>query len=193
MFISIIYISRLIRQVKLFLQALGFPLLIPLDIPPGWKVYNYCMATFFIGDVAERLKLNPRTIRYYERIGILPNPGRTESGYRVYNERTVERLEFILKAKALGLKLDEIKQILMLHDRGQAPCERTQGFVINKIREIEGKMVDLASIKEKLQKILKAKRQEFAPDSICPLIEAAEERSWFSTRLECLNFSKEGG
>lgn len=95
------------------------------------------MAKFFIGDIADRLKLNTRTIRHYERIGVLPSPGRTESGYRVCTEKTVERLEFILKAKVLGLKLDEIKQILLLHDRGQAPCERTQAVISDKITEIE--------------------------------------------------------
>ncbi len=135
------------------------------------------MAKFFIGDIAHKLELNPRTIRYYERIGMLPNPRRTESGYRVYDERAVERLEFIRKAKALDLTLDEIKQILLLHDRGQAPCERTQTFVSDKIREIEDKIADLTSLKEKLQKILKAKRQKFVPDSICPLIEASEKKA----------------
>ena len=135
------------------------------------------MARFFIGEIAERLNLNPRTIRYYERIGMLPNPRRTESGYRVYDERTVERLEFIRKAKALDLKLDEIKQILLLHDRGEAPCERTQAFVGNKITEIEEKIGDLTSLKEKLQKILKAKRKKFMSDSICPLIEASEKKA----------------
>ncbi len=135
------------------------------------------MAKFFIGDIADRLKLNPRTIRYYERIGMLPDPRRTESGYRVYDESTVERLEFIRKAKALDLKLDEIKQILLLHDRGQAPCERTQAFVGTKIKEIEEKIADLTSLKEKLRKILKAKRRKFVVDSICPLIEASEKKT----------------
>lgn len=63
------------------------------------------MKRFFIGDIAKRFGLNPRTIRYYEIIGILPKARRTESGYRIYSYETIERLEFILKAKALGLKL----------------------------------------------------------------------------------------
>ncbi len=108
---------------------------------------------------------------------MLPNARRTESGYRVYDEKTVERLEFIRKAKALGLMLDEIKQILLLHDKGQAPCERTQAFVGNKIKEIEENIADLTSLKDKLQKILKAKRQTFVPDSICPLIEASGKKA----------------
>ena len=105
----------------------------------------------------------------------MPDPGRTESGYRLYNERTVERLEFILKAKALGLKLDGIRQILLLHDRGQAPCARTQAFISSKIADIEDRIAALTNLKERLQKMLKAKRRKMLPDSICPMIEASEE------------------
>lgn len=107
---------------------------------------------------------------------MLPDPRRTESGYRVYDEKTVERLEFILKAKALGLKLDEIKQILLLYDGGQAPCERTQTFITNRITEIEIKIADLVGLKEKLQRLLTTKRLKIFPDSICPIIESSEEK-----------------
>ena len=58
------------------------------------------MKRFFIGELGKRFGLNPRTIRYYERIGILPKAGRTESGYRIYSDETIKRLEFILKAKS---------------------------------------------------------------------------------------------
>lgn len=135
------------------------------------------MAKLFIGDLADKLKLNPRTIRYYERIGMLPNPRRTESGYRVYDEKAMDRLAFILKAKALGLKLDEIKQILVLYDSGQTPCQRTQSFITNRIAEIEEKITGLTSLKEKLQKLLDVKTLKTFPDSICPIIEASEEKT----------------
>ncbi len=135
------------------------------------------MPRFFIGHIADRFKLNPRTIRYYERIGLLPNAGRTESGYRIYNEKAVERLEFILNAKTLGLKLDEIKQILVLYDRGEAPCERTETFIRNKISEIEDKIADLTSLKSKLQRLFKSKMLKRFPESICPIIEASKEKA----------------
>ncbi|MDM7919268.1 MAG: MerR family DNA-binding protein [Methanosarcina sp.] len=135
------------------------------------------MTKFFIGDIAEKLRLNPRTIRYYERLGMMPNPRRTESGYRIYDEVAVERLEFILKAKKLGLKLDEIKQILVLYDRGQAPCERTQTFITKRITEINQKISDLTSLKQKLEKLLNVKGLKVFPGSICPIIEASEEKT----------------
>lgn len=148
-----------------------------LDLRVKWKVYNICMKRLFIGDIADKLKLNPRTIRYYEKIGILPNPGRTESGYRIYNDRTIERLEFIRRAKALGLKLVEIKEILLLYDKGEVPCVRTRAFILNKINEIENKIADLTSLQAKLQKILKSQILKQFPQSICPIIEASEEKT----------------
>ncbi len=115
------------------------------------------MKRFFIGDIAKRFNLNPRTIRYYETIGILPKATRTESGYRVYTDETIERLEFILKAKALGLKLNEIKEIILLHERGEVPCECTKGFIKNKLLEIDEKIYNLTELKTKLTKLLRLK------------------------------------
>lgn len=94
------------------------------------------MKRFFIGDIAKRFDLNPRTIRYYEEIGILQKDRRTESRYRIYTDEAIERLESILKAKTLGLKIDEIKEIMLIHEKGEAPCECTRAFVRNKIREL---------------------------------------------------------
>jgi DNA-binding transcriptional MerR regulator len=130
------------------------------------------MKRFFIGDVAKKFGLNPRTIRYYEAIGILPRAARSESGYRVYDDETIKRLEFILKAKTLGLKLDEIKEILLLHEKGEVPCECTKEFIRNKIIEIEGKINDLAELKERLARLLKLKKHKPIPRSICPIIES---------------------
>src|SRR3990172_11737374 len=113
------------------------------------------MRRFFIGDIAKRFGLNPRTIRYYEIIGILPKAKRTESGYRIYSYETIERLEFILKAKALGLKLDEIKEIINLYEKGEIPCECTKEFIRNKISEIEERVASLEELRAKLTGLLK--------------------------------------
>ncbi|MBI5212237.1 MAG: heavy metal-responsive transcriptional regulator [Nitrospirae bacterium] len=143
-----------------------------LDPPDRWKVYNLAMKRFFIGDIAKKFGLNPRTIRYYETIGLMPKAGRTESGYRVYGDETIERLEFILKAKTLGLKLDEIKEILLLHEKGEAPCECTKDFIRNKITEMEDKITSLTELKERLAKLLKLKKYKSLPKFICPIIES---------------------
>jgi DNA-binding transcriptional MerR regulator len=133
------------------------------------------MERYFIGDIAKKFGLNPRTLRYYESIGILPKAGRTEGGYRVYGERAVERLEFVLKAKALGLKLDEIKKIIDLHERGEVPCECTKDFIRGKINEIEEKVASVTDLKERLEKLLRLKKHRIPTKSICPIITESEK------------------
>ncbi len=133
------------------------------------------MKRWFIGGVARRFDLNPRTIRYYEKISILPKVTRSEGRYRVYTEATVERPEFILKAKGLGLKLDEIKQILLLHDQGKVPCDCTRSPIDNRVREIERRIADLTDLKARLQKILTVDVGN--AQSICPLITDSENIS----------------
>ncbi len=119
--------------------------------------------------------MNPRTIRYYEAIGVLPASARSQSGYRIYSQEAVKRLEFVLKAKALGLTLDEIKTILSLHDEGVAPCEHTRDFIKHKITEIDGKLKDLVSLKKTLSRVLKIRFKKHAAAGFCPLIEETEK------------------
>jgi len=79
-----------------------------------------------IGELAAELGLNPRTIRFYEGIGLLPNPRRADNGYRWYDDGDRERLRFIQKAKAVGMTLAEIREILDLRSGGRQPCEVVQ-------------------------------------------------------------------
>src|SRR4030042_4412793 len=120
------------------------------------------MNRFFIGDIAKRCGLNPRTIRYYEMIGILPKARRTESGYRMYSDETINRLEFILKAKTLGLKLDEIKEIINLYEKGEIPCECTRTIIRSKVKEIDEKISNLTELKIRLTNLLKLKRHNIS-------------------------------
>lgn len=107
-----------------------------------------------IGQLAERLGLNPRTIRFYESIGVLPEAVRTPSGYREYDEADLERLRFIKLAQSLGLSLDDIREILALRDRGEAPCpyvrrviEKQAAVVEQRIRELQRMKSDLGRLR----------------------------------------------
>ncbi len=134
------------------------------------------MKTMHIGEVAKRFDLNPRTIRYYEAIGVMPESARTESGYRLYTRDAVERLEFILKSKSLGLTLNEIRKILTLHDKGVVPCEHTKNFIKHKIKEIEEKIAALASLRKTLSGVLKTRFKKHSAAAFCPLIEGADKK-----------------
>ena len=72
-----------------------------------------------IKEVAERSGFSAPTLRYYEEIGLLPEPARTAAGYRIYDETTVERLAFIARAKQLGCSLEEIADLTMAWDGGR--------------------------------------------------------------------------
>lgn len=148
-----------------------------LDLPVSGRFIIYIMKSFFIGEIAGRFGLNPRTIRFYEAIGVLPRAQRTESGYRVYSGETAEVLEFILKAKTIGLTLNEIKEILLLHDQGKTPCPHTRELIGNKIREIDRKIADLSAMRTKLAGLRKQKQGRSGGTAICPIIAASQNPS----------------
>ena len=97
-----------------------------------------------IGELAQRLGLNVRTIRYYEAIGLLPAPARTEGGYRLYSPADERRLRFVLQAKRVGFSLEEIQRILRLGEHGSA-CDYVRETLVRHIAEIEAKIADGAS------------------------------------------------
>jgi len=135
------------------------------------------MAEMFIGKLAAQLGLNPRTLRYYENLGLLPAPSRTMNGYRVYNEETAQRLTFITKAKSLGLTLKEISQILAIRDGGKLPCHSVQCILQEHIERIDHQIAQLYALKTDLTVLLDGWHPEHRRNgkatsgSICPHIE----------------------
>jgi DNA-binding transcriptional MerR regulator len=109
---------------------------------------------FQIGEVAHRLGLNPQTLYFYERIGLMPNPRRTATGYRLYDQSALERLSFITQAKALGLSLDEIKELLMLQDGQQFSCQEVYDRLLKKVQQIEETINKLQTLKAQLTPLL---------------------------------------
>jgi len=103
-----------------------------------------------VGDVSHKLGLNPQTLYFYERIGLIPKPKRTESGYRLYEERDLERLAFITRTKALGLTLDEIKEVLLLQNGKALPCHEIHSKLMSKVNQIEEAIAQLQKLKSEL-------------------------------------------
>jgi len=128
-----------------------------------------------IGELAAQLGLNPKTIRYYEEIGLLPEPRRTPSGYRAYGLADLERLRFIAKAKAIGLTLDEIREILALRREGERPCQHVLELVDRKLEGVEQQVRALEDFRQELL-TLRAEAARTVADHgrICSIIEHHE-------------------
>lgn len=90
-----------------------------------------------IGELAERAGVTAKTVRYYESIGLVPEPERTASNYRDYGEDAADRLRFIRDSQAAGLTLDEIASILEMKDAGQSTCHHTRELVERHVAEID--------------------------------------------------------
>ena len=108
---------------------------------------------FNIGELARRVGLNPKTIRYYEEIGLLPEPERNEVGYRLYTEDDIPRLLLIKRAKLLGLNLAEVREIVAYADDGH--CGQFKQHLLRlldeKLDEAERRIAELIAFKGDLQ------------------------------------------
>lgn len=102
---------------------------------------------------ANDLGINPKTIRYYEGIGLIPKAARTETGYRVYSQAGIDRLAFILRARELDFSLDDIGEILALREEGEAPCLYVTELVQKQIVSIDAKIGTLNQLRRELEEI----------------------------------------
>lgn len=109
---------------------------------------------FKVGEVSRRLGLNPQTLYFYERIGLMPNPQRTAAGYRLYDQNALERLTFITQAKALGLSLDDIKDLLALQDGQQLSCKEVHSRLLKKVEHIDATITQLKTLRAQLMPLL---------------------------------------
>lgn len=120
--------------------------------------------------------INPKTIRYYEEIGLIPEAARTPQGYRVYSQGEIDRVSFILRARALDFSLDDISDILAFRERGETPCLHVAGLVAQRIAEIDANIAALQRLRRELEN-LHAQAEALPPetlaskDCICHLIE----------------------
>jgi DNA-binding transcriptional MerR regulator len=127
------------------------------------------MAAMKIGEIAKRSGISIETIRYYEREGLLLEPERRPSGYRQFDESTVERLEYIRRAKDLGFTLAEIRDLLELSFAAHVGCNHIRPRAEAKVVDIERKIRSLQQMKRSLEKIIRHCRAKNSADD-CPLL-----------------------
>lgn len=130
-----------------------------------------------IGTMAERGGVNPTTIRYYEEVGLLPEPDRTPAGYRNYDEAALARLSFIKAAQSVGLTLGEVSEVLGLREQGEAPCPHVLSLIEQHADELAERIAALEQMRSEL--VALAKRARRLPSrseaAFCHIIESADQ------------------
>jgi len=133
-----------------------------------------------IGELAGRSGVPPKTIRYYEDIGVMPEPPRTPSGYRDYGPEAARRLGFIRAAQSIGLTLGEIKEILAFRDRGQAPCGHVASLIERRAADLSERIAALEAMRRDLERLTKRARRVSADvhdGEFCHIIEAGTTKA----------------
>jgi len=126
--------------------------------------------TMTIGELSRRTGCVVETIRYYERIGMMPDPPRSAGGHRMYNEGHEKRLTFIRRGRALGFTLDEVRGLLGMVDGGDYSCEDIRTVAVAHIAEIRRKIADLRRIEKVLRDMAEQCDTGVVPE--CPIVEA---------------------
>ncbi|WP_234729553.1 MerR family transcriptional regulator [Acidocella facilis] len=122
-----------------------------------------------IGVLARRTRCNIETIRFYEKIGVLPPPRRTESGRRVYGQYLVQRLTFVRRTRELGFTLEDVRALLKLADARDVPCSEVKHMAIVHRDDIKAKIADLQTMQKVLDTLIGQCQAGDQPG--CPLIE----------------------
>ena len=130
-----------------------------------------------VGEAARRAGVSPKAVRLYEARGILPPAERTESGYRTYSDDDVELLRFVRRARALGLRLEEIGRILDLQRQGAQPCDTVIQLLERHISDIDRTLADLRALRRALSGALegaKTSARQGHDAVVCHIIESNE-------------------
>lgn len=114
------------------------------------------MSELTIGRLARRSGVKVPTIRYYEEIGLLPPPGRTEGNQRRYPDGAVERLAFIRHARELGFDLEAIRELLRLSAHPEAPCEDADALARRQLAAVERRIASLERLRGELSRMVAA-------------------------------------
>jgi len=123
-----------------------------------------------IGALSKRTGSKVETIRYYERVGLLPPPGRSAGGYRLYETGHLKRLTFVRRARALGFSIDEVRRLLDLADHRRRPCAEARALAAAHVGDVRAKIADLQAMERVLEETVA--RCADGRSARCPLIDA---------------------
>jgi len=123
-----------------------------------------------IGELGRATRTKVETIRYYERIGLLPPPARTGGNYRAYTRHHLELLSFVRRGRDLGFSLDEVQELLRLSDDRDQSCAEIDRIARHHLIDVERKLADLATLRTELRQLVDQCKHDTVAD--CRIIEA---------------------
>ena len=126
-----------------------------------------------IGQSAARSGVPAKTIRYYESVGLLPQPDRTASGYRDYDEPALQRLRFVQRARSLGFSVRECANLLALYEDKQRASAEVKGLAREHVAQIDAKIAELRAMRRTLGKLIDKCHGDERPD--CPILDDLAE------------------
>ena len=143
-----------------------------------------------IGEVSRLSGIGIEALRFYEKNGLIDRPGRTYSGYRMYDEGVLERLSFIKKAQVLGFTLDEIRELIDHKRAGENPCGQVRAKVKGRLAELSSRIEQMIQYRDELAAALEEWEKEGeSPGHVCGLI----ERSHIEHPIETGSVAKRKG
>ena len=107
-----------------------------------------------IGEAAERAGISPDTLRYYERVGVLPQPARTDAGYRQYSEAILDRIQFVRNALRFGFSLKQIASFLRAREAGRPPCESVREAAHRLLAEMDRQIAEMTDARTAIREML---------------------------------------
>lgn len=137
-----------------------------------------------IGTLSRRTGTKVQTIRYYEQIGLMEEPGRTEGGQRRYRERDLDRLAFIRHARQLGFALDAIRELLALADEPQRSCADADSIARRQLVQVEQRILRLEALRTELKRMIAECHGQRVAD--CRVLEVLRDHSECLTAHEAI-------
>ena len=131
-------------------------------------------------EVAAQAHVNTQTLRYYERRGLLPQPERSQSGYRAYTADAVRVVRFVKRAQQLGFTLNDIEELLHLAEGGPASCEEARAMARTRIADLQRRIDELADMRDSLARLVDTCDQP-RTERDCPILRDIETASATTT------------
>ncbi len=131
------------------------------------------MHLYRIGDITKQLGLSADTLRYYEKISLLPTVSRNSSGIRQYDDKDIFRIKFIKRAQRINFSLDEIKNLLSMRDNPQHAKDSVRQLTADKLEDIKNQLDELMTLHNELQLLLNLCRSS---EEGCPILENIDNK-----------------